>query len=383
MLRFFSLIIRKLQAAKKQKEVLRTFAKWQSEASSLPHSTPSKKLLLIRLDDIGDYIVFRNFLDAYKLSEKWKDYEITLLGNIAWKELFENFDKTKVDKTIWIDKGEYFNNEDYRKQTWDYLRNQSFDVIINPSRTRPLLLDDVCAVASAAPKRIGCANTFKYHEWNKVSDNLYNELFSLENSYVHEFVFNREFAQWCCGVNVNVPAPSFEGIQQKEDGYFVFFIGAASKSRRWPTKRWIELIQLINKHHPNTIFVTGGTADMHAAEEISSVTNVENITGKKSLTETIQLIAGAKCVVSNNTMAAHAAIACSKPVIIIANGDNYFRFTEYQALHLKNITTIYTDIFLKNLKGKVSRLIHWDAVTVDISTIKATAVFNEMNKMLS
>ena len=42
-----------------------------------------KSLLLIRLDAIGDYILFRNFIEELKKDEKYKHYSITLLGNIT------------------------------------------------------------------------------------------------------------------------------------------------------------------------------------------------------------------------------------------------------------------------------------------------------------
>lgn len=383
MLRSISLAIRKIQSAKKEKEILKTFYAWQAEVSHLPKTRSSKKLLLIRLDDIGDYIVYRNFLGAYKFSAKWKDYKITLLANIAWKDLFEVFDKNKVDNTIWIDKRKYFADEAYRKNIWTQLSNEAFEVVINPSRTRPLLLDDICALATSATKKIGCINTFKYADWNNTSDSLYNDLFSLKDAYIHEFFFNKKFAEWCCNAEVNIDAPQFETITKTNNNdYLIFFIGAASRSRRWTTKRWIELIKLVNKNYQYKIYITGGPADIPAANEIASYSNVENVAGKTSLIETINLIANARLVVSNNSMAAHAAVACNTPVVIVANGDNYFRFTQYQPFGRKDVAAVYTNIFLNDFKKYGKNLIHYEAVSADIATIKAQTVFDEMKKML-
>lgn len=383
MLRSFSLAIRKIHSAKKEKEVLKIFKAWQAEVSRLSKTSSSKKLLLVRLDDIGDYIVYRNFLGAYKQSLKWKDYTITLLANVAWKELFDAFDTNKVDNTIWVDKRKYFSDEAYRKNLWSQLSNEAFEVIINPSRTRPLLLDDICALASGTTKKTGCINTFKYNSWNKASDSLYDKLFSLKDAYIHEFFFNKKLAEWCCGVEINIDAPRFEAITKTNNSdYFVFFIGAAAKSRRWATKRWIELIEFVNKNYQYKIYITGGAADVNAAKEIALSCNVENIAGKTSLIETINLIANAKLVVSNNTMAAHAAVACTTPVIIVANGDNYFRFTQYQSFNRKNIITVYTKKFMNDFKKYGTNIIHYEAISADIATIKAQTVFEAMKKIL-
>lgn len=384
MLRFFSIVIRKIKSVKKETKLLQQFNEWKLQQENLPAHFSSSKLLIIRLDDIGDYIVFRNFLEAYKIAERWKDYKITLAGNIAWKNLFDVFDKDKVDDTIWIDKKQYLNDETYRKNIWKLLYDEMFAVVICPSRTRPLLLDDLCTLASGAAKKIGAANTYIYKEWNKVSDKIYNELFSLENGYIHEFIFNKLFTEWCCDANLETTTLHFEGIEKKDDsGYLVFFIGAASKSRRWTVKRWTELIEIINKNYQYKIFITGGNADIKNANKISTQSNTENIAGKTSLSEMVNLIAGAKAVISNNTMAAHIAVACNIPVVIVTSGDNYFRFTEYGSLDAANVITVYPKVFEKKFKKYSSDLIYYNAVSADIASISAKTVFNALQKILS
>ena len=87
--------------------------------------------------------------------------------------------------------------------------------MVCPSRTRPLLLDDLCALASGATKKVGSANTYIYAEWNKISDSIYTELFSLKNGYIHEFVFNKLFAEWCCHINLETNLLRFEGVIKK------------------------------------------------------------------------------------------------------------------------------------------------------------------------
>lgn len=44
-----------------------------------------KTLLLVRLDAIGDYVLFRNFIEILKKSERYKGYKITLLGKLLAK----------------------------------------------------------------------------------------------------------------------------------------------------------------------------------------------------------------------------------------------------------------------------------------------------------
>ena len=41
-----------------------------------------KEIFLIKTDEIGDYILFRNFLSYLRASKQFENYEVILCGNI-------------------------------------------------------------------------------------------------------------------------------------------------------------------------------------------------------------------------------------------------------------------------------------------------------------
>ena len=65
-----------------------------------PSNNSSNKLLIVKLDEIGDYILFRNLLKFIREANKFRDYSITLCGNKAWKEIFDLYDSEFVENTI-------------------------------------------------------------------------------------------------------------------------------------------------------------------------------------------------------------------------------------------------------------------------------------------
>ena len=73
-----------------------------------------KSLLLVRLDAIGDYILFRNFIESLKKNQKYNNYKITLLGNNVWKNLSKELDYEYVDNFIWLDRNKFNKNLIYR-----------------------------------------------------------------------------------------------------------------------------------------------------------------------------------------------------------------------------------------------------------------------------
>src|SRR5882672_6242958 len=132
-LRQMSLLLRRWQSAKDCRRVLNDFGEWKDLQHRLPAPSPSEeRLLIIRLDDIGDYLLFRNQLRMYKRSPRWKDHVITLLGNSSWKAIFSEFDASGVDDTVWVDKKEYLASAAYRLDLWDLLRRRGFGTVIAP-----------------------------------------------------------------------------------------------------------------------------------------------------------------------------------------------------------------------------------------------------------
>jgi len=386
--RSLSIALRKWDSAKDRRRVLRCFAEWKALQQGLPAPRPSAaNLLIIRLDDIGDYLLFRNHLAAYKKSPRWKQHSITLLGNASWKDLFTNLDKDLVDDTIWVEKNRYLGVAAYRWEIWKQLRARGAGTVIAPSRTRPLLLDDLCMLAAAPPHAIGCVNNHVHAEWNSTSDALYAELFSPREPLAHEFHFNAEFAAWVCGMRSERGRPVIEfrpPLSHGADRYIICFVGANTRSKRWPAKRWIEFIRLYGRQHSGRILLAGaGEADSEMARSIEQRTGAQSIAGTFSLWELLPWVAGARAVITNDTMAAHLGASLNRPTVIIANGVNYTRFTEYRSAGIEGVETVYPEVFIRIRQRLGERSYDYsDAVSADIASIKASTVFERLNELL-
>ncbi len=386
MFRFLSVISRKIKSRKSEVRILKQFFNWkkQLENENLRPRTPALKILIIRLDDIGDYILFRNFLASYKIAKRWKHYTVTLLGNIVWKDLFEMYDANTVDSIIWVDKKQYFNDASYRSEIWMNLHAENFETIICPSRTRQLLLDDICALATKAPCKIAAINTTYHSSWNKTSDAVYTELFCNDEALAHEFYFNKAFTQWCCSLDLSAINLSMPHSPKKAGNYIICFIGASTKSKKWPEQNWVELIKLLQQHYQFKILIAGGKDDESAASGIALNTNTESIAGKTSLAEITDLIANAIVIISNDTMATHIAAAWNTPTVLLANGNNFYRFTNYAGINMEHVQPLYPEYFSDVLKRKGNHALKkYIAVTADIASIKPVTVLTAINKFLN
>lgn len=390
MFRSLSLLTRKRRAAKERERILASFLEWKAVLAELPspHLATDQKLLVIRLDDIGDYLLFRNRLKTYKISARWTNFSVTLLGNISWKDIFTACDRASVDNVIWVDKREYLRNSAYRLEIWRNLRVQGFHTVVAPSRTRPLLLDDLCMLASAPVINIGAVNTYVHPEWNRISDSLYQHLYQPSDTKVHEFHFNGQFAAWACGERQDLHRPTVapNTVTPHSGSYILCFIGANTRSKRWPSSRWIEFIKRYLQQTSNDVIIAGASkAEVNAALTIQKRVGhrVTSIAGQVSLVDMLCYVAGAKAVITNDTMAAHLGPSCNRITVIIANGVNYARFTEYASAGIDGVATVYPKIFIAKRRriGEFS-CNYEDVVTADIESIQAHSVLDALAKLL-
>lgn len=134
---------------------------------------PSKKikpksLLLIRLDGIGDYVLFRNFIEVLKKNNKYKGYSITLLGNSVWKSLSKELDDEYVDNFIWLERNRFYNNLFYRYKKLQELVSNGYEIILSPIYSRePFIADNIVKLVTAKKKIGSIGNLSNIKKWQK------------------------------------------------------------------------------------------------------------------------------------------------------------------------------------------------------------------------
>jgi ADP-heptose:LPS heptosyltransferase len=242
-------------------------------------------------------------------------------------------------------------------------------------------------LAAAPARAIGAINTYVHQSWNRLSDALYQELFRPTDVHAHEFLFNGEFAAWCCaqrftGSRPTLTLPCKSAGREPVAPHIVCFIGATTRSKRWPVNRWIEFIQLYRRTFSGRIFIAGnGRREIEAAKVIEARTGAQNIAGRVSLLELLNCVAGAEAVISNDTMAAHLGVSCHRPTVIVANGVNYERFTDYAEAGIERVATVYPAVFLRR-RGRLGDVpYHYpQAVSGDMATIRADEVLEALER---
>lgn len=353
----------------------------------------TQKILLIKRDRIGDYVLFHNFIEELKKNRKFKDHKIILCGNIVWKELAVYFDQNFVDKFIWIDNNKFRLNFIYIYRKTKQLAAYSYDLVINPTYSRSYFYDDFIVKNVHAHKKIGsigdCSATEKW--FKSIADKYYTKLAPAQEGILFEFYRNKEFFQFLLEEEIDIKRPFFifKDASLKfdlPDNYVVFFIGASDAYRKWPTENFAQLANYIYKEYDLNIILCGGHEDEKAASEFKNLCelNIYDLVGKTTLFELLKVINSAQLLVSNETSAPHFAIACDIKVVVIYNGNHFGRFTPYPSEITEKYHVIYHPEIEKDIEAYklVSNNPDNNISTLNIADIKVESVIQKVNQAL-
>lgn len=319
----------------------------------------SNTLLLVRLDAIGDYVLFRNFIEILKKSNKYKKYKITLCGNIAWKDLAENYDKSFFDNFIWIDRRKFIRNPIYRFKRLRYISQYGFKVAIQPMYSREFYYGDTIIKASGAKERIGSEGDLSNitNQQKVISNKYYTVLVPVKKENIFEFYRNKEFFKYILEEKIKLNRPNFK-INKEEfktpiyKPYIVIFPGAGSKDRRWQSYKFAEVADYVYKRYKYNIIIAGSKTDKILAEDIKNKSenlNIVDLTGRITLTQLVQIIKDTNILISNETCAVHIAAAVGAKAVCISKGFHFGRFDPYPKEIFNKIIYVYPDVIQKKI----------------------------------
>ncbi|MBI5662323.1 MAG: glycosyltransferase family 9 protein [Ignavibacterium album] len=303
-------------------------------------TTVPRTLLLIRLDSIGDFILVHNFFAFFRTHPVYKEYKITLCGNIIWKDLAEYLNENTFDSFIWINRKKFKWNFIYKHRILNQIYKAGYETVIETTFTREILYGDTIVKASKARERIGSTGSpDSYLKWKRkiFSDDYYTKLITQSEKNLFEFYRNKEFFEKLLQTKIEITKPSmnFDKVEYKhpvEDEFIVVVPGAQEKARRWSENNFRELIKHLLKDYQYSILVAGSASEQATIQKILEGIESErvfDVSGKTTLSQLGKIISKAKFLISNETSAVHFAAAVNTPFVCISNGQRFGRFMPY------------------------------------------------------
>lgn len=291
--------------------------------------------MLVRLDAIGDFILWLD--SAKEFRRLYPGRNITLCCNAVWSDFAALL--PYWDDVLPIDLRRFNKEFLYRWKLLRAIRRADFDSAIQPSYSRSVREGDPVIRASRSPERIGSTGNLSNisKEKKAISDRWYTHLVPASNGPMMELERNAEFISNFSGKAFKAGLPKLQQLitlpeNLKVSGeYIIIFPGASWHGRQWPAAFFAEVLTHLHKSHGLQALLCGSLSEQNLCQIVADTAQVAtvNVAGKTTLPELLELIRGARLLISNDTSAIHLAAAAGVRSVCILGGGHYGRFLPY------------------------------------------------------
>lgn len=349
------------------------------------------RILVLKVDAIGDYILLRNYLAEIKNSDKFRDKELVLLGNILWRELAETLDNQVVDEFIWLDLDKKKQSKWYFIKFLAKISKYNFTDAIYPTYSRDSIIGDFLMSIIRAKYKItyaGDLNNMSYTEKIK-GDKIYTQLIETTPTITFEYLRNKEFFSCLLDKQLN---PKFElkPVPSRLHNLFmdniVFCVSAGAKKRKWALGNFLTLAKWLNNEFNKHIVLCGDKIDIAEYSQVNQeqYSYITNLVGQTNLIELIDILSQAKFILSNETSIPHMSIALDKMTFVISNGNHFGRFSPYPSSITTKYYAIYPPEIMDNLVNyaKLCKRFEFSS-ELNINLVSVAMVKNMIKKVIN
>lgn len=301
----------------------------------------SRKVILFRLDLIGDCTMFTSAASAIR--ELYKDREMTLVCLSISKPIYERLGI--FDKIVCIDFKPH--NIDYKKldALIAELRVEKYDLLLQPQISK-FPLADILGAAIKCNKRIAIETKpgNSGANWVRMVNFLYDKFIPFPRGVVSEFDYYGAFVRGIGNPEYKTTRPYLPFGEQHfiEGDYYVLYPGGSLSQKFWPADRFAQIANHIYEKTGLLGVILGVADEQWVSDKLKEHLNplvamsMVDLTGRTSISEVIDIIGNAKFVVSNDTSGVHIACATNTPSVVNAGGWHFNRFLPYHIEDLKH-----------------------------------------------
>jgi ADP-heptose:LPS heptosyltransferase len=351
----------------------------------------SGRILLVRLDAIGDYVLFRNFIESCKKSRRFRGLKLDLLGNVRWRGLAQALDARFVDRCYWIDPRSPFQ----RKLIQFRLNASRYALIIQPTYSRRQDHDELARALHAETKVAPRGDRCNMEETDRdLSSSAYTELIETDSSPGRfEFQRNKDFFERLLKSPIRLEMPVINaallGRRQTPlpEAYACFHMDASESEKCWKTENFAEVARFFTIEKGLAVVLLGGKdesttrfEDMVGRREL-----VFDLRGRTSLLEAARIVAESTAFVGNDSSLLHIAAATGvKNIVAVCYGKSFGRFAPYPP-H-RDVSHVF--VFPPRIESRRSNPEHLreqyaDGTFEDVDLIRPEIVIKDLRSLLT
>lgn len=300
-----------------------------------PIAKRRRGVLVVRMDGIGDMVLFRRALDRYAELFGVERSDITVLGCRSWASIKDEvFAGYRVHV---IDEHAFARFPLYRFKVSMWVRRLAPAVAVCDSFFRRPLMADSLVLASGAPRQVvslphiseRTRPLFTYY-LSQATDIINTGLYP-----THESVRHARFVSALAGRPIAAEPPRIawrDGSNPAAGGaYVVLNPGSNEPGRRWPIASYAAIAKRLRAAGRRVVLV-GAAEEKTPSSALAAFrqdSGVVDLIGRTSLPELMDVMKGAAAVLSNDSGPAHLAIALGTPTVVVVGGGHFGSFFPY------------------------------------------------------
>ncbi|MEE8393476.1 MAG: glycosyltransferase family 9 protein [Rhodospirillales bacterium] len=291
-------------------------------------------VLVVRMDGIGDMVLFRNSLDHYAEALAVEKDQITVLGCESWAAIAGEVLAGYRVKAI--NEHSYAKQPLYRFSVSLWARLQAPAVVVCDAFFRRALMADSLVWVTGAPRTV--VSLPYVNEPTRPEFTYYlsqaDEIVHTGDYPDHETVRHYRFVSTLLGRDVDARPPAISWRQEKpgfgiEAPYAVLNPGSNEPGRRWPLGGYKNIAMRLLERRLKVVFV--GTASEMAEEvkDLAAEPGVVDLIGRTDMTQLMDVMNNAELVISNDSGPAHLAVGLGVASVIVVGGGHFGCFFPY------------------------------------------------------
>lgn len=299
-----------------------------------------KIIVLIKMDAIGDFIIWLDAAKKYKEIYSRPNYSLTLMCSDLLAPVARMM--PYWDNVVSINKNDFTKICNikkligYRFTKISSLHANVVEGVIHPTHSREFETGDALVRAINAHWKVGSLGdtnlTTKFIK--TLGDRFYTNLIEISDNNRLELAKNVKFLNEMTASEEEWSIPELKLDQVKisfktPNSYFVLFPGASATYRCWPRKCFAEICRHIYNKYKFVCVICGSSDETDIAEDIvnqSGDIEVINLVGKTELLDVFKIVERAKFLIGNETSGPLIAMAMHTPSVCILGGGDFGRF---------------------------------------------------------
>lgn len=361
--------------------------------------TKKKNVLIIKLDGIGDWVLYEQYLVELKKLKEYSNTKFYLLGDEGFKEYCKVKDSDLFYDTFWINKrGSVFISFLLKSSNIlliDKIKMLFLNLFLHIKLRKMYKLKYKALIVSCwnnklqtfiniiakdinADKKYGRA-IFKNYKLETQQRKIYNHLIPMSGDHLRYFRgdIERLFLE-----NVaHKRLPKKEYKYEKKAIHKVFmFASAYAQKRRWSSDKFLKLAEALVKNYNVDVCIYGAESNLDKENKNS---RIAIYSGKSNFTQLDNDLRSSDIYIGNDTGFYHIAISYNKKCIVISNGNSLKTFLVYP--ENENINYVFPDSVSKVIKSgdrnKINNITR--SSDYNINEINVDDVYNIFKKIVN